>query len=102
MVFHALATNAAKHGALSNDTGHIDITWHIEATQEGGRMQLLWEESGGPPVAPPNRKGFGSRLIQGGLAQELDGEVRLAYNAKGVTCHISMPLPEGDGWSRNE
>jgi PAS domain S-box-containing protein len=102
MVFHELATNAAKHGALSNDAGHIEITWHREATPEGGRMKLFWKESEGPPVAQPNRKGFGSRLIQGGLAQELNGEVRLDYDPKGVTCHISMPLPEGDGWSGNE
>ena len=65
-------------------------------------MKLFWKESEGPPVAQPNRKGFGSRLIQGGLAQELNGEVRLDYDPKGVTCHISMPLPEGDGWSGNE
>lgn len=63
-------------------------------------MRLLWKEEDSPPVTPPGRKGFGSRLIERGLAQELNGEVRLAYDPTGVSCHIAMPLPEGDGWSK--
>jgi PAS domain S-box-containing protein len=102
MVFHELATNAAKHGALSNDAGHINVTWHRETTLEGSQMRLLWQESDGPPVKQPKRKGFGSRLIERGLAQELNGEVRIAYNPRGFICYISMPLPEGDGWSKND
>jgi PAS domain S-box-containing protein len=97
MVFHELATNAAKYGALSNDTvGHIDISWQVEPAQEGKRMRLRWQESGGPPVTLPNRKGFGSRLIQERLAQDLDGEVRLDYAPTGVACEIVMPLPHWD------
>ena len=93
MVFHELATNAAKYGALSNDAvGHIDIAWKVEPTPKGKRMRLRWQESGGPPVALPNRKGFGSRLIKGGLAQDLDGEVRLDYDPTGVVCEIVMPI----------
>lgn len=99
MVFHELATNAVKYGALSTDAGHIEITWQLEAKTDGDRMQLLWKESGGPPVSPPGRKGFGSRLIERGLAQELNGEVKLTYDPAGVSCEIAMPLPEGDGWS---
>jgi PAS domain S-box-containing protein len=92
MVFHELATNAAKHGALSNGAaGKIEITWQVEPTPQGDRMRLRWQESGGPPVTPPGRKGFGSRLIEGGLAQELDGEVRLDYEPAGVVCQIIMP-----------
>jgi two-component sensor histidine kinase len=99
MVFHELATNAAKHGALSNDAaGQIDIAWQVELTPQGDRMQLRWQESGGPPVTPPGRKGFGSRLIEIGLAQELDGEVRLDYEPAGVVCQIVMPVPQGGGW----
>jgi two-component sensor histidine kinase len=93
MVFHELATNAAKHGALSNGAaGKIDIAWQVEPTPQGDRMRLRWQESGGPPVTPPGRKGFGSRLIEGGLAQELDGEVRLDYEPAGVVCQIIMPV----------
>jgi PAS domain S-box-containing protein len=95
MVFHELATNAAKHGALSNDAaGQIDIAWQIEPTPPGERMRLRWKESGGPPVKPPGRSGFGSRLIEQGLARDLDGEVHLDYEPAGVVCQIVMPVRE--------
>jgi PAS domain S-box-containing protein len=98
LVLHELATNAAKHGALSNDAaGKIDIAWQVEPTPQGDRMRLRWQESGGPPVTPPGRKGFGSRLIEGGLAQDLDGEVRLDYEPAGVVCQIIMPVPRQVG-----
>jgi PAS domain S-box-containing protein len=93
MLFHELATNAAKHGALSNGAaGKIDIAWQADPTPQGDRMRLRWQESGGPPVTPPGRKGFGSRLIEGGLAQDLGGEVRLDYEPLGVVCQIIMPV----------
>jgi two-component sensor histidine kinase len=96
MVFHELATNAAKHGALSNGAaGKIDIAWKAEPTPKGDRIQLRWQESGGPLVTPPRRKGFGSRLIEGGLAQELGGEVRLYYEPAGMVCQIIIPIPAG-------
>jgi PAS domain S-box-containing protein len=102
MVFHELATNAAKHGALSTDAGRVNITWQVEPFSGESGMRLLWKESHGPPVTSPRRKRFGSRLIERGLAQELNGEVSLIYDATGVSCQIAMPLPEGDGWSNNE
>ena len=96
MVFHELATNAAKHGALLADTGRIGIDWQVEPDRDGGisggRLCLRWQESGGPPVVPPTRRGFGSRLIQRGLEQELDGEVHLEYEPGGVLCQIAMPV----------
>ena len=99
MVLHELATNAAKHGALSNAAaGKVDIAWQVEPAPQGDRMRLRWQESGGPPVTPPGRKGFGSRLIESGLAQELDGEVSLDYEPAGVVCQIVMPVPQGGGW----
>lgn len=94
MVFHELATNAAKYGALSSDAaGKIDIAWEIEPMPQGERLRLRWQESGGPPVKAPGRKGFGSRLIEGGLARDLDGEVHFAYDTAGVVCEITMPVP---------
>jgi two-component sensor histidine kinase len=100
MVFNELATNASKHGALSNEAaGRIDIGWKIEPTPEGNRMRLRWHEIGGPPVSPPTHRGFGSRLIERGLAQELDGEARLDYAPGGVTCEIVMPIARGNGWT---
>lgn len=96
MVFHELATNAVKHGALSLEAaGRIEIAWQIKPTPEGDRLRLRWQESGGPPVSPPDRKGFGWRLIERGLAQELDGEVHLGYEPTGVVCQIIMPVPGG-------
>lgn len=102
MVFHELATNAVKHGALSHgSSGHIHIGWQVEPTRHGDRMRLQWRESGGPSVTPPRRKGFGSRLIEGGLAQDVDGEVRLAYEATGIVCQIVMPISEQGGSRRS-
>jgi putative addiction module CopG family antidote len=96
MVFHELATNAVKHGALSNGAaGQIDIAWQVEPTPQGDRVRLRWRESGGPPVTPPGRKGFGSRLIEGRLAQELGGEARLDYEPAGVVCQVVIPVPGG-------
>jgi two-component sensor histidine kinase len=99
MVFHELASNAVRHGAFAADpAGRIDITWTVEAVSQEDRMRLRWQESGGPTVTAPNRKGFGSRLIESGLAQELDGEVWLSYEPSGVLFDITMPLPRGGGW----
>jgi two-component system, chemotaxis family, CheB/CheR fusion protein len=94
MALHELSTNAAKYGALSRETGHIVIAWQIEA-EAGRRLILRWQESGGPPVANPKRKGFGSRLIEGSLAAELGGEVRIEYKTSGVECTMIAPLPAG-------
>jgi PAS domain S-box-containing protein len=97
MVFHELATNAMKHGALSGGAaGRIDIAWRVETVPRGDQVRLRWQESGGPPVTPPSRKGFGSRLIERGLAQELNGEVRLDYEPAGVVCEIVMPVSRGE------
>ncbi len=98
MVFHELATNATKYGALSNgDAGHVDLGWRIETAQPDDRMYLQWRESGGPPVAAPTRRGFGSRLIADGLAQDVDGEVQFDLDPAGLVCSIVMPLPQGLG-----
>ena len=103
LAFHELATNAAKHGALSNGfNGHVDISWRLERTAQGEQMRLQWQESGGPAVTAPGRSGFGSRLIEGGLAQDLNGEVSLAYQPAGVVCQILMPLPQVAGGEINE
>jgi PAS domain S-box-containing protein len=93
MVLHELAANASKHGALSNGAaGKIDIAWQVESTAQRDRIWLKWRERGGPPVTPPGHKGFGSRVIEGGLGQDSDGEVRLTYEPAGVVCQIIMPV----------
>lgn len=67
LVLHELATNALKHGALSNGTGQVTIDWTIEDTGEKREFFLRWVETGGPPVAKPSRSGFGTRLIESGF-----------------------------------
>lgn len=97
MMFHELATNASKYGALSDGAGHIDIAWQNEASPQGERLRLRWQEHDGPPVSPPDHKGLGSRLIERGLAQELDGEASLSYEPTGVVCELVMPVPTHRG-----
>lgn len=94
MALHELTTNAVKYGALSNAEGHAALEWTltpVSADQE--RLTLVWEEHGGPPVTPPKRRGFGSRLIVGGLAHQLDGEVDLSFRPQGVRCVITFLAP---------
>jgi len=94
MALHELATNASKYGALSVPQGRVAVNW--ETRQVGGQpwLRLHWTESGGPVVAAPARRGFGSRLIAEGLAFELDGEVALDFAPAGVSCTIDVPLAE--------
>ncbi len=99
MVVHELAVNARTHGALSNATGgKVAISCRLEAIPGGQQMQFHWQESGGPPVPPPVRKGVGSRQIEG-LAQELNGTARLDYDSTGVICEIVMPVPGEGEWT---
>jgi PAS domain S-box-containing protein len=95
IAFHELATNAVKYGAFSNEAGSILLAWTIEPTPEGNRLILQWQEKDGPPVIPPTRKGFGSRVIERGLPHELEGTVHLDYRADGVVCTINIPAPRG-------
>ena len=92
MTFHELATNAAKYGALSNEKGRVTLTWKLANEAGIKRFLLSWSEHGGPRVAPPNKKGFGSRLIERGLAQELGGIVHITHHPDGVVCNIDAPL----------
>ncbi len=93
IALHELATNAAKYGALSNEAGRVELAWLVEPTPDGDLLRLTWSESGGPPVSPPQRTGFGTRLIEHGLAHELGGEARISYRPGGVVSTISTLLP---------
>ncbi len=93
MALQELATNAVKYGALSNETGTIAITWCLE--EEGKRLRLHWQEAGGPPVRAPERRGFGTRLIERSLAQDLDGRVEITFAPAGLVCTVDAPLQPG-------
>jgi two-component sensor histidine kinase len=88
MVIHELCTNAVKHGALSVPDGYVSILW----TAADDRFKLRWKESGGPPVQQPTRKSFGSRLIEQALPGQMQGEVRLRFEADGLSCEVNIPL----------
>jgi PAS domain S-box-containing protein len=93
MAFHELATNAVKYGAWSNETGRVAVEWRVAEGEDGPRLQLVWREEGGPPVAPRRRKGFGSRMVERSLAAELGGSVTLVFDRAGIRCEIDAPLP---------
>jgi two-component sensor histidine kinase len=92
MALHELATNAVKYGALSNEKGRVSITWRTLHKDHAFCLRLEWAEQDGPTVVPPRRKGFGSRLIERGLAQELGGDVKIEYRPQGVWCEINARL----------
>ena len=92
MVFHELATNAGKYGALSAPGGRVDVGWAIEEGLDVRYVRIDWRESGGPAVAAPTRRGFGSRLIEQGLVREFDGEAQLTFHPDGLCCMIRLPI----------
>lgn len=91
LALHELATNAHKYGALSVPGGRATIRWGIGRDPGGDVFRLDWAESGGPAVAPPARRGFGSSLIQDALAQALGGEAKLTYPPEGVRFAVVSP-----------
>ncbi|MEQ8405763.1 MAG: HWE histidine kinase domain-containing protein [Oceanicaulis sp.] len=94
LALHELVTNAAKYGALSKRSGRVDAHWAVEGEGEAQRLRFVWRESGGPPLrAEPDRKGFGSFLIEQALAYELRGEVSLEYAREGLRAAFDLPLP---------
>lgn len=91
MIFHELATNAAKYGALCVPDGRVLIDWGV-ADQTRPMLHLTWREIGGPAVTPPTRRGFGSRLIERNVRHDLAGEVKLEYATSGFTAEFMVPL----------
>ena len=92
MAVHELATNATKHGALASPGGRVSVSWDLVpgATE---RLRLRWAEAGGPAVAgTPSRRGFGSRVLEGTLRNQLRGAVSLAWEPSGLVCDIEVPL----------
>ena len=91
MVLHELATNATKHGALSRPGGRVSVRWMLK--EPAGRLTLHWSEAGGPPVeAPPQRQGFGSRMVEATIRRQLGGVVRRSWRREGLECELELPL----------
>lgn len=91
LAIHELSTNAAKYGALSVPTGHVDIRWARRPAETGGGFELSWREAGGPSVSKPASRGFGSLVIERNLARALDGTVDLDFAPSGLVCNVSVP-----------
>ncbi|KEO88688.1 hypothetical protein EH31_16160 [Erythrobacter longus] len=103
MFLHELAANAAKYGALASDVGAIAIAWEIQpgaggaggagdAGGAGGALILNWQESGGPSVTPPEREGFGGKVINRLFKRQLEAEVQTRWDASGIQLEAKIPL----------
>ncbi len=92
LALHELATNAAKYGALSAAGGSVSVTWVIEEGLDERRLILNWREQGGPTVAPPERRGLGSIIIERTVVRALRGSVAVDYHPDGVRCRFEVPL----------
>jgi PAS domain S-box-containing protein len=90
MGLHELATNALKYGALLTEAGRVQVRWTVRED----RLVVVWSERGGPPVTPPEARGFGSRMIERSLAMDLGGAAVIRFEREGVTCSIDVPLSE--------
>ena len=90
LVLHELATNAAKYGALSTPAGRIGLDW---SRKGGANVELVWTERGGPPLQPPSRKGFGTRMIEASASQ-INGTVHIDYAPEGLRVRFEFSPPE--------
>jgi two-component sensor histidine kinase len=87
LIFHELATNAAKYGSLSNADGTVDVSWHVD----GDTLKMIWREQGGPDVAEPAKKGFGGVLIESTIRSH-DGTVAYEWQASGLVASVNFPI----------
>lgn len=96
MVLHELATNAAKHGALSAPGGRVEVRWRAGRREgEDGLLRLHWVETGGPPVAgPPERRGFGTRVVEVTARGQLGGSVERRWEPGGLVVEVAVPLAQ--------
>jgi two-component sensor histidine kinase len=92
LAIHELATNAAKYGGLSTPAGRVVIQWRMIEDAAGDGVEVVWAESGGPEVKPPDRRGFGSMVIERNLAHALEADVNLEFPPAGVRCRVRIPV----------
>jgi two-component sensor histidine kinase len=92
LVLHELATNASKHGSLSNDAGSVTVSWNVIGSGSDARFEFRWEERDGPPAKPPTRKGFGSTLLETALPTEDDARPRLSFEPTGFVYEFRTRL----------
>ncbi|HVU43683.1 MAG TPA: HWE histidine kinase domain-containing protein [Xanthobacteraceae bacterium] len=88
LVVHEMMTNSAKYGALADSAGQVEVAWRLD---QGGRLIIEWTESGGPPVKPPSRRGFGTTLIERSIPFDLNGDAELRFDLLGVRARFVVP-----------
>lgn len=93
LIVHELATNSAKHGALSRDEGSVFVGWTVAVGADVTTLHFKWKEQGGPPTAPPTRKGFGTVLLERALATS-GTPPRFNYSSRGFSYELSVKLPK--------
>jgi PAS domain S-box-containing protein len=91
LAFHELTTNSLKYGALSVETGRVDVRWYFAETAGGPVVRLAWSESGGPQVTPPERKGFGRMMMETLVPHSLGGNAELDFAPGGLVWRLDMP-----------
>jgi two-component sensor histidine kinase len=94
LILHELATNSLKYGAFSSRLGEVRVGWEVLADGVGPRLRLTWQESGGPRVRPPRRRGFGMRLIEASATATLQGEAALDFETGGLRATLTIPLQQ--------
>jgi two-component sensor histidine kinase len=97
MVFHELATNSAKYGALSEPGGRVELHWRRDPVTDN--LVFTWRDIGGPPVVPPKKPGFGTRLIESSIRREQKGQAHFDFRPDGLVFEANLPLPEQVRWS---
>jgi len=106
ILLHELATNAAKHGALSSEQGLVEVRWAVDP--ESGDLELAWEERQGPPVEKPTRRSFGSQVIERNVPDQLGGHANIDWRPLGLQCRFVVPAshiveaPSGDAQARRQ
>lgn len=94
LILYELACNARSFGAWSSDAGQVALRWTLETSSQPPSFRLSWRESGGPEVVEPERRGFGSRLVEHGLARPPAGDSKLSFKPDGVAFDLSAPLSD--------
>ncbi|MGY6156303.1 PAS domain-containing sensor histidine kinase [Paraburkholderia graminis] len=97
MCINELLTNAAKYGSLGAADGSLAIRWDLRPAEGGNTLDISWLERGGPPVTPPQHRGFGTRLIERCIARDLGGQVELSFQDEGLRCRLAIPLSINGG-----
>ena len=92
MALHELTTNSAKYGALSALGGRVDVSWRIVTEATKRHLDFEWIESGGPVVATPSRKGFGSQLLDVVLPRQVNALTEVDYRSEGLRVRVTLPL----------